>query len=419
MLAPPCSLLKPFLGDLVAVRGVHTGDAHIDSDVHGSLNPDTGLNRAWESNAAALASTVERAISEQVDFFIHAGDAFKNGRPSQEAVLLFAETMEPLVKAGIPLILLDGNHERLLVPTAQRTATATVGTLLAQHGEVHVVEREPRLVALNNGIQVACLPWLSKNSILSRLGEERLDPVAGDRKVVQFALDSLDSITTQADTTAPLIMASHVTVDDVRIDSVAKGCKRGSEVDIAHLFAEPILPRKAIEDSPVAYAALSHIHARQRIGHKCYYAGAPNRLTLTDADEDKSANLITISDDNVLEDVDQFGTAARTMHAIDLADTDAEQRLDNLTEGALVGITLPPGEGAMPESVRDAVRAAGATIVTTKTTPSETTRTATTVLPEKINPVDALKTWLDDKKPEVDADYALAMAARLVEEDTA
>lgn len=403
----------------MAVRGIHTGDAHIDSDVHGSINPTTGLNRAWESNAAALTSAVSKAIEDDVDFFIHAGDAFKNGRPSQEAVLLFAETMAPLADAGIPIVLIDGNHERLLVPTAQRTATATVGRLLAQRGEVHVVERDPRLVRLDSGIQVACLPWLSKTTILTRLGEDRLDPVEGDRKVVQCALDALDAMCEEADDTAPFLLASHVTVDDVRIDSVAKGCKRGSEVDIAHLFAEPIIPRKAIEAAPVSYAALSHIHARQRIGQKCFYAGAPNRLTLTDADDEKSANLITIGDDNTLISVDQFDTDARKMHAIDLLAADAETRLAALTEGALIGITLPPGEAAIPDEVREMIADAGATIISTKTIPTEATRVTTTTLPEKINPVDALKTWLADKKPDVDTDYAIAMAARLVEEEDA
>lgn len=398
------------------VTGIHTGCTHIDTDVHGSLNPKTGLNKAWESHLRALKSGVDAAIENKVSFFTHVGDGFKNGRPSQEAVLLFAEALRPLAQEGIPIILIDGNHERLLVPTTQRTVTATVAEMLSREGEVHSVEREPRLVRLNNGIQFACLPWLSKTSVLSMLGESDLDPVAGDQMVVDYGLRALDQMYAEADDTTPLIMASHVTVDDVRIDSVTKGHKRGSEMDIAHLFAEPVLPRKALEDGPASYVALNHIHARQRMGQKCFYAGAPDRLTLTDADDPKSVNFVTIGDDNTLESVDHIETDARAMHSIDLTAPDAESRLDNLTEGALVGIVLPPGESAVPESVEDTIRSAGAVIVGSKATPAERPRNTAVTLPEKIDPVTALETYLAEKKPDADRKHAAALASRLVEE---
>src|SRR5699024_10589508 len=243
----------------MSITFVHTGDGHIDSDAHGTINPQTGINRAWESHAQVLRNAVDEAVSRKAEFFLHAGDGFKTGRPSQEAVLLFADVFKPLVQAGIPLVLLGGNHELLQVPVSQRTATETVGDLLKPHGEVHVVERDPRLVQLSSGVQVAALPWLSKTRILQRVGFEGDDPLEGDRKVAQFALDSLEQLSGEADSSAPYILASHVTVDDVRIDSLAEGARRGSEVDIAQVFAEPIVPRRGIEESPVSYAALSHI----------------------------------------------------------------------------------------------------------------------------------------------------------------
>lgn len=405
---------------IVALVGIHTGDAHIDSDVHGKLNPKTGLSTAWESNARALGSAVHEAIERNVDFFIHAGDCFKNGRPSQEAVLLAAETFRPLVEAGIPLVLIDGNHERLSVPTNQRTATTTLSEILASRGEVHVVEREPRLIRLTNGLQIACLPWLSKTSVLARLGEPALEAEFGDKIVSDFAIRSLEQMCAEADTTAPLLMASHITADDVRIDSVAKGHRRGSEMDIAHLFAEPILPRKAVEGMPFAYVALSHIHARQRMGTKCFYAGSTNRITMTDADDAKSVNLITLSDNNALERVDFLPTNARHMHSIDLTADDAEERLEALEPESLVGLKLAPGETVVPPSIKDMIAAAGATIVATTKVVLDRPRRVTAVLPEKTTPVMGLKTWLKEKgyneRDDIDVQDVLAKAAALIEE---
>lgn len=388
------------------IRVLHTGDAHLDTDTHG----------ARKSNETALRSAVEHAIEHKVDLFTHNGDGFANGRPTQEAVLTFADILRPLAEEGIPIVLLGGNHDLITVPTAQRTATATVARILGQYGEVYDVEREPGLVRTRSGIQVGCLPWLSKSTVLSKLGLDRVDPAQGDRAVVDFGLRALDEIYEEADTSSPLIVASHVTVEDVRLESLAKGAKRGSEVDISHVFAEPILPRKALEEGPAAYVALSHIHARQRIGTKCYYAGAPNRLTFTDAGDPKSVNLATISSDNELVGVDYLPTEAREMQSIELVDGDAEKSLAELPEGAQVRLVLPPGESMVPPEVRAAVKDAGANLAATKVTPVDRPRQTAVTLPEKINPVTALDTWLEAKEPDADRAHAIDLASRLVDE---
>lgn len=400
----------------MSVKIAHTGDWHIDSVTHGSNNPATGVNRAIESHIDAGRSIVEACLDDKPDVLTFVGDAFADGRPAQESILLLAETMRPLLEEGIPLVLIGGNHERLRVPTSQRTATDTLGELLSPYGEVHVVERAPRLVRLDSGIQVAGLPWLSKTSVLSRLGIEQEDPEHGDRAVVQYALDQLEAMCDEADTSAPLILASHVTVEDLRIDNVAKGHKRGSEVDIASLFAEPVLPRKALQDSPVAYAALSHIHARQRIGTKCFYAGAPDRFTFTDADDPKSFNMVTISDDNTLEDVTHVDTRARPMHSIVLDSPQAAERIAQLEPGSLVETVLPPGEGDLPDDVRQMIADAGAVIAKTKATPLDVVHSGAVVLPETISPKEALQTWMGEKYPDRDTKTVLEAASQLIEE---
>lgn len=400
----------------MALKALHTGDDHIDDGTHGITNPETGISTAWESHQRAVASSVQAAIDNEVDAYIDAGDAFDTGMPSQEAILMYADLLMPLVKAGIPYIGLGGNHERIRVRPSQRTATLTLGAILSPHGEVHIAERHPELIRLQNGLQIAAMPWLSKSTILSQLGETRLDPAEGDRRIVQYALDALERMCDDADNTSPFIMASHVTVDDVRLDSIAKGHKRGSEVDTAHVFSEPILPRKALEDSPISYAALSHIHARQRMGQKCFYAGSPDRLTLTDADDPKSVNLVTIGDDNTLESVDFIETDARQMHEIDLTDSDAEERLDALEPGALVGLVLAAGESQTPDEIVGQISEAGARIIGTKKTPLDRPRIAAITLPEKINPVEALSTWLSEKRPDANANLAASLASGLLEE---
>lgn len=395
----------------MSVLIAHTGDGHINDDTHGA-------QAAWDSHAKALQSVVTQAVDKRVDAFIHAGDGFKNGHPSPEAMLLLRDALMPLAEEGIPIVLLDGNHERHLVLTNQRTATTGVATMLGGVGEVHCVERKPELVRLNSGIQIACLPWLSKTTILAQLedGGVGLSPQEGDQAVTKYALDSLDTMVEEADASAPLVMASHITMDDVRLDSVIPGHKRGSERDLMELFAEPILPREHVEELPFSYVALSHIHARQQMGTKCFYSGSPDRFTMTDADDEKSFNLVTLGDDNTLERVDHLATEARPMTRIDLTQNNAESRLDALNEGTLVGLVLAPGEAVAPTLVLDQIKDSGAVLVATKVVPVSASEAERLVVPEKTTPREALAQWITHTNPEdVDPEYLADLADSLLE----
>lgn len=245
---------------------VHTGDSHLDTRYYGTVNPATGVDREWESNARALASVVQVAVERGADCFIHAGDAWANGRPSAEAIMLFVDTLRPLTEAGIPIVLADGNHESIMVPPAQRTMTCVAAQALAGitgKAEVHVVDRQPRLVTTSTGVQVMVMPWLSKATVLAASGASRLSPQESDQLVIDDALRHLDQMAARADPSTPLLFAGHLTVDDVRLDNLPSASRRGSETDMAHLFAEPVMPRRLLEAYPYVYGALSHIHAAQ------------------------------------------------------------------------------------------------------------------------------------------------------------
>ena len=125
---------------------------------------------------------------------------------------------------------------------------------------------------------------------------------------------------------------------------------------------------------------------------------------------------MTINDDNTLESVDFIETNARKMHSINLSDTDAEERLEALDEGALVGLVLPAGESQAPDEIIKQISELGARVIETQKTPLDRPRSAAITLPEKINPVEALSTWLSEKRPDANANLAASLAAGLLEE---
>ena len=393
---------------------LHTGDEHIDSDAHGTINPKTGINTAWESNFAALHHLAVTAVERKVSFFISAGDNFKTGRPSQEALLLFVEALAPLAEVRIPIILLDGNHHMTGVSSDHRTVIHVVAEMLRARGGVVEIASAPRLIRLDSGEQIAALPWLSKNRVLNALGATDLTPAEGDRRVSKHAMEILEQMAAEADPNSPLIMASHVTVDDVRIDAVTAGFTRGSEVELAHLFSEPVLPRKELEKLPFSYGALSHIHTPQKMGERYWYAGSPNRLTFTDMPDIKGGNLVTIGENREL-DVERIITPARVMASVDLESDNWATVLQTLEPQTLVQVLLETGQPEVPREIRTAIADAGAILADTRPRTRPRVEQERVTLPEKVDPVTALRAWAEINSPaDIDADMLVA-AAELLE----
>lgn len=376
---------------------LHTGDEHVDSDVHGSMNSKTGRSTAWESNSSVVRFLAEKAVELGVDAYISSGDEFKSGRPSQEAVLTLADAMTPLAEANIPVLFLDGNHNKLGVTRGHRTAIHTLAEILRARGGTARASAESELVEVG-GIQVATLPWLHVAQTLEILGKSDAAPGDADRLVADWATNRLAELADSSDSSMPLIMAGHVTV---------AGSARGSEQDITHLFSEPVLDAGKLEQLPFAYGALGHIHTPQSIGSGIYrYAGSPNRLTFTDEPDTKGANLVRL--DGGLS-VEQVVTPARVLRTIDLADDGYRDVIAALPAGALVRIILPEGEAELDRRVRRDVTLAGAHIVTTTSRPVVKAVTARPALAQSVTIEDALRAWA--KAQDIENVDALVKAA--------
>lgn len=399
------------------IKVLHIADEHIDDTRHGLLNPITGMNKAMESHAACLKHAVDTAVERGVEVIVSAGDNFKDGRPSAEALKQYVDAMSSACHAGLHIHLIDGNHHMTGVPVDHRTSIYVVKMMLEAEGATVTVSSKPELIQLTNGVQILSMPWLSKNRVLSELNLNGLSPVEGDMKVVDYAMDELDRLTGLADTSAPLILASHVTVDDLRIDDVAAGLARGSEMDITHLFNEPVLPRKAVEALPFAYGALGHIHTPQQIGEKLFYVGSIDRLTKTDLKDIKGANLVTL-DGNKLHSVERIATPARHMVAVDLQTEHIDNALETLGLDSLVFLTLAEGQLDVPREVKEQIANAGALLAHTDQRPRPKVKREIVALPERIAPFEALRTWLDHNKAgDIDTEEIMSMAATLVEKD--
>ena len=95
------------------IKLLHLSDIHMGSGfAHGQINPATGLNTRLEDFIAALTRCIDHALAEPVDLVLFGGDAFPDATPPPFVQQAFARQFCRLSEAGIPTVLLVGNHDQ-------------------------------------------------------------------------------------------------------------------------------------------------------------------------------------------------------------------------------------------------------------------------------------------------------------------
>ncbi len=97
---------------MTSFRFFHAADIHLDSPLTGLAGIEGRVaERIRSAPRAAFEALVERAIQEQVDFLVIAGDLYDGTWRDYKTGLFFAEQMGRLYHAGIPVFVLHGNHD--------------------------------------------------------------------------------------------------------------------------------------------------------------------------------------------------------------------------------------------------------------------------------------------------------------------
>ena len=97
---------------MTSFRFFHAADIHLDSPLTGLADIEGGVaERIRSAPRAAFEALIDRAIQEQVDFLVVAGDLYDGTWRDLKTGLFFAEQMGRLNQAAIPVFILHGNHD--------------------------------------------------------------------------------------------------------------------------------------------------------------------------------------------------------------------------------------------------------------------------------------------------------------------
>lgn len=230
-----------------AVRIFHTSDTHLGHAQY-TRTDATGLNQREADVYAAWHAFIDLAVAGRPDLVIHAGDLFDGVRPSNRALAHALEGFLKLSRANIPTVAIAGNHEH---PRMRETGSAF--RLFEHLAGIHVVyqgQRETiRFTTAAGPVRVHAVPQCADNETLA---QQTLAAPTGD--------DALDILVLHG--SVPSVAAfQHAEFNELTLDT--------------SWFA------------PHDYVALGHHHGVQQVGPNAWYCGAPERVSMAEAKQEK------------------------------------------------------------------------------------------------------------------------------------
>ncbi|SHJ71965.1 exonuclease SbcD [Palleronia salina] len=121
------------------MRFLHAADLHLDSPLRSVALRDPDLaGRLHDASRQVLARIVDLAIERRVDALLLAGDVFDNGVPDVATRTVLARALGRLGAAGIPTVLIRGNHDGLLDPARYGALGDSVFLLDADRPSVEI-----------------------------------------------------------------------------------------------------------------------------------------------------------------------------------------------------------------------------------------------------------------------------------------
>jgi DNA repair exonuclease SbcCD nuclease subunit len=284
------------------VRFAHLADTHLGYSAFGKVDPESGRNQRAVDIERSFAAAIDDILTRDVDLVLHAGDVFHHTRPSWSTLSHFVRQMRRLERAGIPAVVIAGNHDT------------------------------PRLRTTGSVYSLLCLALPEIEFVYEYETDERSYDHLGllVHAVPHGALTNPDPPALLPDPSRRNIVVAHGRVPGYGV----RPRREPGEEDL----------KGNILDVEYDYVALGHEHLRGAAGSNAWYSGATERTSWGDEDATPGYALVTLGGSLPrVEFVDLPARPMETLKAIDGEGRTARDLADTILRRA--------GALAMPEAM--------------------------------------------------------------------
>lgn len=271
------------------MRLLHTSDWHLGQHF-------MGKSRQAE-HQALIGWLLEQVEEHQVDAVLIAGDIFDTGTPPSYARELYNQLVGRLFKAGVPLLVLGGNHDSPATLGESRDLLAHLGTTVIAATHADPATQVIVLAQRNGepGCLVCAVPFVRPRDVLhSQAGQSAEDKQLSLQTAIQehyaaVHAAALVKMATLPDK-LPIVATGHL---------ATVGASSSESVREIYVGALEAFPTAAFP--PADYIALGHIHRPQKVGglEHIRYCGSPIPLGFDEAKQHKEMLLVDLDSDGL------------------------------------------------------------------------------------------------------------------------
>lgn len=244
---------------------IHLSDLHLGKRVNGFS--------MMEDQRYILKQILELVQEEHPDGLLIAGDVYDKGIPTVEAVQLLNDFLCRLAQAGIPVLLISGNHD-----SAERLA---FGAELLESRRVHISPvydgklKKVTFIDEYGPVHVYLMPFLKPAYVRHVHPEAEADSY---ESAVQAVLDR-----TSVNFAERNVLVAHQFVTG------AKSCE-SEEISVGGIEQVNSSVFRNFD-----YVALGHIHSPQSVGRETVrYCGTPLKYSFSESRQTKTVTLVTL-----------------------------------------------------------------------------------------------------------------------------
>jgi len=230
---------------------VHIADTHLGLAGFNRIDPESGMNLREKKVYDNFLESMKTIIGEKPDAVVHAGDLFDRVKPRTHAYITVLSALDMLEEAGIPLVLISGNHS---MPKTRYTPSP-FKVLEYHRAEVHCAYRY--------------------RYERKELGDTTFHLIPNMLKASDYR-DAFNEIKTGRDTAN--VMVTHglaTTLRDYRLRTVAE-----HEIDSTMLSED------------FSYIALGHFHGQVQVAENAWYSGSIEYCTYNEINDKKGGLVV-------------------------------------------------------------------------------------------------------------------------------